>query len=155
MGIEIVLDENDAFGSRKVDIGQVLEDVGIIDCGPPIGNLYVAPPFQGREQHEEIGRAVAFVLVVEPGGLSRFHRHRNPGFGDQLLGCLIEADQRPSRITRAGIDRQHILHRRHEGAVGIGRDDPLLFQVRLKFVFLSVRATVLALTSPTMFSATS
>ena len=69
-----------------MDIGQVLEDLGIIDRGPPVGDLDVAPAFQGGEQHEQIGRAVAFVLVVNPGGLSRLHWLRPAGFNNQLLG---------------------------------------------------------------------
>src|ERR1700732_3774606 len=52
------------------------------------------------------------------------------------------------------IDLQHILHGRHEAGVGLRRDHPLLLEVRLKFVFFSVRPIVLSLARSTMFSST-
>src|SRR5213080_3129636 len=52
------------------------------------------------------------------------------------------------------IDFQHIFHGGHERGVGIRRNDELLFQVRLKEVFFSVRPIVLSLARPTMFSST-
>ena len=55
---------------------------------------------------------------------------------------------------RPVIDLQHVFHARYECGVGIRRDDPLLFQVRLKDVFFSVRPIVLSLTRATMFSST-
>ena len=40
---------------------------------------------------------------------------------------------------RPRVNRQHVLHRRYERAVGLGRDDPVFAAVRLESVFLSVR----------------
>jgi len=50
------------------------------------------------------------------------------------------------------VDLDDILHGRHEGCVGIRRDHPLVVQVRLENVFLSVRPMVLSLARATMFS---
>ena len=50
------------------DIRDFPEDVGVVDRGVPIGHLHVSPAFQGCEHHEEIGDAVALVLVVVAGG---------------------------------------------------------------------------------------
>src|SRR5262249_51127127 len=47
-----------------------------------------------------------------------------------------------------------ILHGGHEGSVGVWRDHPLVVQVRLGSVFLSVRPMVLSLAPATMFSST-
>jgi len=52
------------------------------------------------------------------------------------------------------IDFQHIFHGGHERGVAIRRNDELLFQVRLKEVFFSVRPIVLSLARPTMFNST-
>ena len=52
------------------------------------------------------------------------------------------------------VDLDDILHGRHEGCVGIRRDHPLVVQVRLENVFLSVRPMVLSLARATMFSST-
>jgi hypothetical protein len=53
---------------------------------------------------------------------------------------------------RARIDSQHVLHGGYECAVGLRRNDPLLFEMGLKDVFLSVRPIVLSLARSTMFS---
>ena len=55
---------------------------------------------------------------------------------------------------RPVINLQHVFHARYECGVGIRRDDPLLFQVRFKDVFFSVRPIVLSLARATMFSST-
>src|SRR4029077_4942034 len=57
-------------------------------------------------------------------------------------------------IARPRVHGQHVFHRRHERAVGLRRDDPLLFQMRLENVFLRVRPIVLSLARSTMFSST-
>ena len=42
MGVEIILDEDDRFGLREVDVGQVFQNVGVIDSGAAVGDLDVA-----------------------------------------------------------------------------------------------------------------
>src|ERR1700722_17684463 len=51
------------------------------------------------------------------------------------------------------INRQHIFHRRYERTVLPRRNNPLLFEMRLKFVFFRTRPIVLSLAS--MLSSTS
>ena len=55
---------------------------------------------------------------------------------------------------RARVDLQHIFHRRHEGGIGLWRDDPLPFQMRLERVFFNARPTVLKCTDSTISSST-
>ena len=83
--VEIVLDQDDGLGVGKVSIGEVFEDVSVIDRGVAVRDLDVAPAFERREQHKEIGGAVALVLVIMTGRAPRFHRHRHAGLGDELL----------------------------------------------------------------------
>jgi hypothetical protein len=61
------LDEHDGLGVWEVNIGQILQDVGIIDGGVAVRHLDVAPAFERREQHEQVGRAIAFVLIIDTG----------------------------------------------------------------------------------------
>src|SRR6516165_3602874 len=112
------------------------------------------PAFERREHHEEIGCAIAFILVIEPGGPSLLHPDRSARFGNQLLRSLVQANQRNNGIARPRVYGQHVFHGRHERAIGFGRDDPLPFQMRLENVFLSVRPIVLSLARSTMFSST-
>jgi hypothetical protein len=41
--VEIILDEHDGLGVGKMDVGQVLQDLGIVGRGMAIGNFDVAP----------------------------------------------------------------------------------------------------------------
>ena len=110
--------------------------MSIIHGGVTIRDFDMPPAFERREHHEEIGRAVALVFVIEPGWPPLFHPDRSAGFGNQLLRGLIQANQRNTGIARSRVHGQHVFHGRHERAVGLRRDDPLLFQMRLENVFL-------------------
>ena len=79
---------------REVDIGQVFQDVSVIHGGVAIGDLDMAPAFERSKHHEEVGGAVALVLVVETGRASRFHRDRHARLGNELLRGLVQANQR-------------------------------------------------------------
>ena len=74
-----------AAESGKVNIGQVFQDVSIIHGGVAIGDFDSAPAFERREQHEEVGGPIALVLVIATGRAPRFHRHRRPRLGGELL----------------------------------------------------------------------
>ena len=73
-----------AYG-REVAIGQILQDARIVDGGMTVGHLDVVPPFERREEHEQVGGAIALVLVVDAGGTSSFHRDRRARLGNELL----------------------------------------------------------------------
>ena len=47
-GVKVVLDEDDRLGLREVDIGQVFQNVGVIDGGAAVGDLDLAPAFERR-----------------------------------------------------------------------------------------------------------
>ena len=64
--------------------------MSIIHGGVTIRDFDMPPAFERREHHEEIGRAVALVFVIEPGWPPLFHPDRSAGFGNQLLRGLIQ-----------------------------------------------------------------
>ena len=61
--------------------------------------------------------------------------------------CFGGSFEVSSRQTtgQSGSDSQHVLHGGYECAVGLRRNDPLLFEMGLKDIFLSVRPIVLSL----------
>ena len=154
MGAEIVLNERDLRRIRKPRVGHLLEQVRVVHSGVAIGHLDVAPAFQRREQHEYVGRAIALILVVDPCGPSRFGRDWHPGFGDQLLRGLVQADDGAFGIARPVVDVQHVFHVGAESGAGLRRNDILLLQMRFEIVFFSVRPIVLSLARSTMFNTT-
>lgn len=95
----------------------MLEDLGVIGGGPAISDGDMAPAFERREHHEQFGHAVALILVIAADRAARLHRDGRARLGDELLGGLVQADQRPVGITQPRIDLQHVLHRRDEGGV--------------------------------------
>src|SRR6202790_4029400 len=119
-----------------------------------IGYLDAPPALEWREHHEQIGRPVAPVFVIMPGGLSWFRRDRQARFGNELLGRLVDADQRTFRIIRPLINLQDVLHGGHEGGAGVRGNDPLLSQMRLESGFFSVRPIRLSVARLAVFSST-
>ena len=97
MGVEIILDEDDRFGLREVDVGQVFQNVGVIDSGAAVGDLDVAPAFERRKHHEQVGHAVSRVFVIDAARKPWLHRHRRVRFGDELLGGLVQTNHRAVR----------------------------------------------------------
>ena len=85
VGIEIVLDEDNFVGAVEMNVGQIFQDTRIIDGGAAIGDFNVAPALQRCEQHEQIGRAIAPVFVIDPGGSTRYRRQGRARFGHELL----------------------------------------------------------------------
>ena len=83
--VEIVLDQNDGPGGGEVNVGQVFQDVSVIDGGVAIGDFDVTPAFERGKHHKEIGGAVALVLVVETGRTPGFHRDRHARLSEELL----------------------------------------------------------------------
>jgi len=65
--LSLSLDQNDALGVGEVDVGQVFQDASVIHGGMAICDLDVAPAFERSKHHEEIGGAIALVLVIETG----------------------------------------------------------------------------------------
>src|SRR6516164_599910 len=61
-----------------------------------ICDLDVAPAFERSKHHEEIGGAIALVLIIKTGRASRFHRDRHARF--ELIINLKTATGR-ARIT--------------------------------------------------------
>src|SRR6516162_10845564 len=119
-----------------------------------VRHLDMAPAFERREQHKQIGGAVALILVINTARPSRLHRDRHARFGDELLGRLVQADQHLIGIMWPHIDGQHVLHRGYKGAVGLRRDDPTLPAMGFETVFLSVRPIVESLARSTIPSST-
>jgi hypothetical protein len=123
----------------------MLQHVGVIDGGAAIRYLDVPPPFKRSKRHEQIGRAIALILIIGSNQTSLLHRDRFARVGQQLFGRLVQTNQRSFGVARTLVHIKHILHRRYERATLLRWNDPLLFEMRLKFVFFRTRPMVLSL----------
>src|SRR6476620_12386616 len=101
---EIVLHQHDLARTGKVSVGQRLEDLRVIERGVAVGHRNMAPSLQWGEQHEQVGGAIALILVVVARWPSRLCRDWDAGFLDELLRRLVQADDGAVRIVRPLID---------------------------------------------------
>ena len=62
-----VLDQHDGLDAREVGSAKSFKDVSIVYGSVAVCHLDVAPAFERREQHEQVGGAVALVLVIDAG----------------------------------------------------------------------------------------
>ena len=91
---------------------------------------------QGRlriEEDEQIGGAVAPILAVVALDLPGLGRDRLAHLADELDRALVEADHRPLRVGRFGIEIEHILHAGDVVGVDL-RNAPHLLAPRLEIV---------------------
>src|ERR1700751_3600445 len=152
--IEIVLDQHDFLSIREVGVRQLLENIGVIDGRVAIRDFHMPPALQRSEHNEEIGPAVTLVFVIITRRLSWLHPDRGARFFYKLLGRLVNTNQRIVGIVRSMIDFQHIFHRSDKGAVRLGWDHPLLFEMGLENVFFKTRPIVLSLALSTILRST-
>jgi len=68
------------LASGKCVSDKFLEDLGIIHRSVAVGDLDMAPAFQRGEHHEQIGRAIALVLVIKACGPSWLGCDRHAAF---------------------------------------------------------------------------
>ena len=84
MCVEIVLYEHDLRGVRKMRVGQFFEDAREVRSSALVGDLDMPPAFQRREQHEQIGRAIAPVIIIVSRRTARLRLDRRGRLGDQF-----------------------------------------------------------------------
>src|ERR1700730_2683649 len=109
---------------------------------------------QPSEHHEQIGHAIARVFIIVTRLSSWLRGDRRACFDDHLLRGFVETHHGTFGIVRSLVNFQHIFHVGDKRRAGVGRYHPLLLQMRLETVFLSVRPMVLSLVFSTMLSST-
>src|SRR5207245_748766 len=118
------------------------------------GHHQMPPAGQRLREREHIGRAVAFVLVVETLTSPRRGGKGSLCFDGQLLTQFIHADQRQARIVQALVGLQHVFHVVDKLGIVLRRNAPHAFLPGLQFIFFRQRRTVSCETSSTMSSST-
>src|SRR5208283_597553 len=125
-----------------------------------LSGLHVAFARQWFHFEENLDNTVANVFSIHPCRSSRSASYRLVYFPDELLAGFVHADLRIVGIVRQVVDRNDILHIGYERGAPLWWNFPILPEVRLKFVFLSMRCTVMCDTlgaklNSTAFSASS
>ena len=147
---------------REMDVQVVQHEVNATSLGVGAGEQFVdegdevalAPVFGDRDRslarlgldrHEQVGRALADVLVVDFGGGVRRHRQRRAAVREQLQALLVDADHRLADAQGFGVQREQVVHAK---AVLLAQstDAPHQPAPGLEVVFFNIRRTVSRLT---------
>src|SRR5215207_6932136 len=119
-----------------------------------LGHSHFSSALERFEGQEHVGHTPSLILKVDTLWLAGLACKRLSHLGQQLAGPLVEADYGSLRIVGLLVEVQDLFHAPHELGVVLRWDHPLLDQVRLEFVFLSVLRTVSCETFSTMPSST-
>jgi hypothetical protein len=68
-----------------MDVRQFLENLRIIQRGVAIGHLDLSPALERRKHHEQLGGAVALILIIIACGSARLGRDRLARLDNKLL----------------------------------------------------------------------
>ena len=93
-----------------MEIDEVAHGEGEVVGGPALGELDVPPRPMRIDRDEEIGGAVAAILVVDTLRLSRRRGDGLADLADELDRAFVEADHRPHRVGGFGVEVEDILH---------------------------------------------
>ena len=103
VGRQIVEHNANAFGFGIVHVDKLAHAFGKVLRGASFRHLHLAPGPVHVNEHEQVGRAVASVLVIVTLDPARLGGNRLTGLADELDLALVEADHRPLRIGRLGL----------------------------------------------------
>ncbi len=125
-----------------------------VGLGPGRPHAHLTPARQRFGEHEDVGRARAFVFVVDPLAVVLRRRDRRARLLQKLHRLLVHAEHRAGRIMRPGIGVEHLFHACDELGVGLGRDDPVFDLPMGHATFFKVRRTVSWLIGSRMLNST-
>src|SRR5262249_27700954 len=96
----------------------------------------------GFGEHENAGRTIAFVFVIDTLSVLRRRRDGHPSLLEQLNRLFVPAQHRMLRIVGFGVGFEHFFHASHELSVLLWWNDPVLDLPLRHAVFFSTLRTV-------------
>src|SRR5271157_6366202 len=85
MSVELVLDEHNLFGLRKIDIDQIAHTVSPVSFGASFCNFDVAPVLKWGKEHEQVRHAFTPIFMIILFQLSWDHRQSLTSLTHQLF----------------------------------------------------------------------
>jgi hypothetical protein len=78
---QIVENDTDTLGLGKVNVSKFAHVGSKIDCGPALGDFYLAPRPMDVDEHEQIGCSITSIFAIVPLELARLGRDRRANLG--------------------------------------------------------------------------
>lgn len=142
MRVELIEHEDDSLSRGVVDINQLLNAAGEVEPCALLAHQHGAPAPQGLGGQKEVDDATADVLGIVPRQSAWLGWCRGANIAEELAAGLIQAHHRTRRVDGSFVDIEHIFQMPDEVRICGRRQTPLLAQVGLEIVFLSVWRTV-------------
>ncbi len=140
--VQVVADQHDLHCIRIIFINKILNLLSPVFLAPLFFDCHPSPSAEGFREHKSATCSVSDIFMVHFFRMVVLREmNRLAGVLVKFYGLFIHANNRFQRVIRSGINFQNILHRRNEGGVLVRRNAPHLPQVRLIFVFFSMRPT--------------
>jgi hypothetical protein len=98
MWVQVVLPPHDVLCLRLADVHQVLDRLGLIHRGAPLGDQHPASTYKRLEHHTQIPEARVFVRIVEARRASGGRRMGRADILHHWLGPFSPVDQRLRRL---------------------------------------------------------
>lgn len=137
VSVQVVHHQHNFLSFRIMHINQLANHMGKIDLRPPPSYLDMSPAVQRLEQHEQVGRSITLIFIIDALRPPRLHGNRCANFLHQLFALLVQAYHGALGVIRPLVHFQHVFHRGYEISVLLRRNHPLLFQPRLEVVFFT------------------
>src|SRR5258706_3283533 len=134
--VQVILHQADVLGLRVDLIDEPAHHLGVVVHGALRSHLDVPPAGQWLNQHEQVARATAFVLVIHALRLAWLNRNRRLHISMPHHRLFIQADGRILRVILLLVQVEHIFHGRYELASDCGQA-PVFMLPGFEFVFLS------------------
>src|SRR6185436_1785863 len=92
MGGQVVENDADALGLWVMHVDEISHALREVGVRATVGDLRAAPRPVYVEEHEDVGRPVATVLVIPARSTTRCRRTRYAGLANQLSWRFVEAN---------------------------------------------------------------
>ena len=114
MGVEVVAHQPDVFRVRITLFDEKADAFSAMVSGAALGDRHMPPAGRQLDHHEQVGNALADILVVPALDGSRLRWQERARLGVQDHGFLIHADSRVGRVVGLFVEIQNVFHRSHE-----------------------------------------
>lgn len=132
---EIVHDEDDVERRRVDVVREMPKEVGKVDGRATLRHLKDDATFERFDGEKDVCRTAAPIFVINASSDAAARRNRLTHMLEQLLACLVQANLGKTRVIRAVVDVEDVLHRVHECRVLRGRDAESFDAPRFELVF--------------------
>ena len=97
MRIQIILDQPNFLGRRRIGRDELVHEMGVITSRPLGGHVEKAPAASRLKREQHTTGALTNICIILASWTSRSHRHGGEDIAKELTGPFVKAQNRPFR----------------------------------------------------------